>query len=232
MRVDIYIREIGGDREIRIPLLPEEIEFAGGAATFVTADIMRKGEVVTPSGTELATCSWKSEFPGKLRNNEPMIRGTWKEPKWYDNILKDWKAKGTKLNVLVIGYPFNKDVYLKDYQPTAAGPFGDISYEIEFIEARDITIKTEKVKVPVKKEIKRPSSPSKTYVIKSGDTLWQIAAMSKHYGNGSKWKTIYDANKEIIESTAKKNWKAVGINRDSQNGHWIWPGVTLTIPNV
>lgn len=221
MRVDIYIREIGGDREIRIPLLPEEIEWTGGAATFVTADIMRRGEVVVPSGTELAGCAWKSEFPGELRKNDPMIRGEWKAPKWYNNILEDWKSTGAKLNVLVIGYPFNKDVYLKEYRPRASGAFGDISYDIEFVEAREITIKTTTVEV----ETKRPASTAKTYVIQSGDTLWGIA--QKFYGSGSKWGTIYDANKEIIEKTAKKYGRS-----SSSNGHWIYPGVTLTIPDA
>ena len=226
MRVDIYIREIGGDREIRVPLLPEEIEWSGGETTFVSSDIMRRGEVAFPSGTELASCSWKSEFPGQLRKTDPMIRGNWKEPKWFDNILEDWKSKGTKLNVLVVGYPFNKDVYIKAYRAKATGAFGDIEYEIEFVEARSITIKT----TIVEKEPERPAATSKTYVIKSGDTLWGIS--TKFYGKGTKWKTIYEANKEIIEKTATARWKAAGINRDSQNGHWIFPGVTLTIPDV
>ena len=222
MLVDIYVREKSGEREIRFPIIPEEIEWNGGSATFVTTDIMRKGEVAVPSGTELASCSWKSELPGELRKNDPLIRGSWKAPKWYDNILEDWKTKGEELNLLVTGYPINMDVYLKDYRPKASGAFGDITYEINFVEAREITIKTTKVE---SSETNRPASSSSTYVIKSGDTLWGIA--KKFYGSGAKWPTIYNANKEIIEKTAKKYGRS-----SSDNGHWIYPGVTLTIPNA
>lgn len=67
-------------------------------------------------------------------------------------------------------------------------------------------------------------SKSETYVVKSGDCLWNIA--KKFYGNGASWKKIYNANKTIIEETANKYRKGKG----SSNGHWIYPGTKLTIP--
>lgn len=62
-----------------------------------------------------------------------------------------------------------------------------------------------------------------SYTIKKGDCLWNIAR--KFYGNGSKWTKIYDANKTVIENTAKKYGK-----KSSSNGHWIYPGCKLIIP--
>lgn len=222
MQVDIYVREKIGTREIRIPILPEEIIFSNGDATGISYDVMELGEVVIPSGTELNSYSWKSTFPGKYRSNDSMIRGSWKEPKNYDSILRDWIQNGTELNLLVTGYPINADVYLKEYRSTASGAFGDIHYEIGFKEARHIVVTSTKVE---NTETTRPATTSSTYTIKSGDTLWGIAR--KFYGDGTKWKTIYDANKDIIEATAKKYGK-----NSSDNGHWIYPGVTLTIPGV
>lgn len=222
MKVDIYVRDKRGNREIRIPLLPEKYSIDGGNTTFVTSDIMSLGEVYTPSGTELRSYSWQSELPGEFRKNDPMIRGVWQPPKYYYDILNEWQKNGTKLTLLIVGSPINTDVYLSEFHAGGAGPFGDLSYEIKFVEARNIVVTSTKVATEA---VKRPTSTSQTYTIKSGDTLWGIAV--KSYGSGAKWKTIYDANKEIIEKTAKKYGK-----KSSDNGHWIYPGVTLTIPNA
>ena len=67
------------------------------------------------------------------------------------------------------------------------------------------------------------SSKPQTYTVKSGDCLWNIA--KAHYGSGAKWKIIYEANKTAIENDAKKHGK-----KSSSSGHWIWPGLKLTIP--
>lgn len=227
MQIDIYVKERSGSREIRFPWLPEEIEYESGGVTFATYDIINRGEVAVPTGSGLATVSWRSEFPGKQRTDKSMQRGKWQDPKQYHNILEYWKKNGTPLNILVTGFPINLDVYLEDYSAKPAGGFGDMEYTVSFIEDRDITITTTKVPAPKRSTT---STAGSSYTIKKGDTLWGIA--KKQLGSGTKWKTIYNANKAIIESTAKKRWKAAGINRDSQNGHWIFPGTVITIPGA
>lgn len=61
------------------------------------------------------------------------------------------------------------------------------------------------------------------YTVVPGDTLWGIS--KRFYGTGTKHHIIYGANAELIESTARAHGKA-----GSENGHWIWAGETLTIP--
>lgn len=56
-----------------------------------------------------------------------------------------------------------------------------------------------------------PTVEKRTYTIKSGDTLWAIA--TKYYGNGAKYKDIYNANTNIIK-----------------NPNLIYPGQTIVIP--
>lgn len=73
------------------------------------------------------------------------------------------------------------------------------------------------------KKAKESSSKSKTYTIVSGDTLWKIS--TKELGSGAKYMQIYNANSSVIESAAKSHGKS-----SSSNGHWIYPGTTLTIP--
>ena len=67
------------------------------------------------------------------------------------------------------------------------------------------------------------SSSGGNYIVKRGDNLWMLA--KKFYGSGTKYTVIYEANKEVIEATAK----AHGFS-SSQNGHWIFPGTELVIP--
>lgn len=88
-------------------------------------------------------------------------------------------------------------------------------------------ISAHKVQTAIKVTAPAPSASSggKSYTVVSGDTLWGIS--KKFYGTGTKYHVIYDANAELIEATAKSHGK-----KNSDNGHWIWPGETLFIPEV
>lgn len=76
------------------------------------------------------------------------------------------------------------------------------------------------------RETDNKASEPTTYIVKSGDCLWSIA--KKFYGDGTKWTAIYEANKTIIEETANKRRGGKG----SSNGHWIYPGTELVIPDA
>ena len=39
-----------------------------------------------------------------------------------------------------------------------------------------------------------------TYVVKKGDTLWSIAAQSRIYGDATKWRRLYEANRDLLKS--------------------------------
>lgn len=221
MTVDIYVSEKSGKREIRIPILPESISCQSGNTIFCTYDIMGKGEMVVPTGVEITKHSWASEFPGKLRKDDPLLRGSWQDPSTYHNTIEDWKERGTLLNLLVTGYPINADVYVEKYQAEATGAFGDMTYEISFAQiGKNVTVTSPNSSASTTKRTTTSSGP---YTIKPGDTLWGIAQAK--LGSGARWEEIYKLNQNIIEQTAKKYGKS-----NSNRGWWIYPGVTLKLP--
>lgn len=134
--------------------------------------------------------------------------------------IKDFESN--TLNVSLEGYE------LKESAENAY----DVTVSLKFKEypnygtAKKVTVankKPKKVKTVTKPKATSTVTKNKKYTVKKGDCLWKISR--KYYGNGNKWKTIYNANKSLIEKTARKYGK-----KSSSNGWWIYPGTELTIP--
>lgn len=226
-KVDIYIKEKNGKRQIRIPWLPESIKYDSGGMTAASYDILDRGEVNIPTGNGIAKFSWEGVFPGVNRKKDSLQRGTAHAPSYYHSILEDWQNKKTPLNILITGYPVNMDVYLSKYEGAPSGGFGDWQYSIELTRRIPISVTSSTNKkansASSSKNTKRPTTTTTAYTIKKGDTLWKISV--RFLGAGSRWKEIYNINKSIIESTAKKHG-----HKSSENGRYLYAGVKIQIP--
>lgn len=119
-------------------------------------------------------------------------------------------------------YDTNMKVSLENYTVTEDATKGpDVTVSITLKQYISYSTKTVTVvkpkpeKKPVvqqKKKRETSSAPKvKTYMVKSGDCLWNIA--KKYYGNGAQYTKIYNANKGKIK-----------------NPNLIYPGQVLTIP--
>ena len=229
--VDIYIKEKEGSREIRIPWLPDDIYYRSGEASVASFDILKKGPVDVPTGVGLKELSWESTFPGLNHTGLMLLRGTPMSPEYYQNIIEDWKLKGTVLTCMVTAYPVNFDCYVKDYNGTLTGPFGDINYEIQLKEKKEIVIGKSLAassggseETSEDDETTRPAEKTESYTIKSGDNLWTLA--QQYMGDGSRWHEIYEANKEALDQAA------ADMGHNSNDGTWIFPGTTINIPQT
>lgn len=69
----------------------------------------------------------------------------------------------------------------------------------------------------------KDSGEETSYTVVKGDTLWSIA--ENLLGSPLRYAEIYNINRDIIEMEAQNRGK-----KDSSNGHWIFPGMKLTIP--
>lgn len=135
------------------------------------------------------------------------------------------------LTCLVTGYPVNFDCYIKDYEGTLTGAFGDIDYKIHLVEKKEIVIVKSLAASSggaedssEDEETTRPAEKTTSYTIKAGDSMWAIA--QQYMGDGSRWHEIYEANKEALDKAA------ADLGHNSNDGTWIFPGTTINIPQT
>lgn len=206
------------------------------AANYQSFDIISMGTIKVPKGHDVPEISWEGEFFGKAKKNMAGVdTANWKAPNTCVRTLRNWMNNKTELTLIVSGTWINMDVTIASFEPTPHGGYGDVSYSIVFKRVRDLEIHTTKEsKAGKKKKTKSRSKKKKnssgsggsgsgsgnTYTVKSGDTLYRIAK-----NKGTTWQKIYNKNKAVIEKAAKKHGR-----KNSDHGHWIWPGTKLVIP--
>ncbi len=220
--MDIYLTPSGGSR-IQFPMLPETLTM-GAEAKFMSYSIISLGDVKLPRGKGIKEISWSGKFPGKARKKSSFVQA-YTKPDTLIKALENYRDDGTKCTLLVTDSCINYSVYISSFKGKYTGGHGDFDYDIKFIIATDIKIyTTSELKISSSSSKKRSSSTSKkttkstkngtttrTYTVKSGDSLWRIA--QNLLGKGSRYTEIYNLNKDKIK-----------------NANLIYPGQVLTIP--
>ena len=224
----IYLKEKGNKKSKFIfSSMPKEITTSVDT-NYQTYSLLNRGSVKIAKGVEPEQLSWSGEFFGKAKRNEAIvIKNKWVAPQTCKKILKKWQKQRTVLTLIITEMGVNMDVTIADFETTAYGAYGNLQYSISFESAESLRIYTDSEKktgTGKKKTTARSSAKkSKSYTVQTGDNLWKIS--KRMYGSGSKWQKIYNVNKTTIESAAKKRGK-----KNSDYGHWIYPGTKLTIP--
>lgn len=210
---------IVGGREINIPVLPAKLNVSSpGKNERVT--VLELGEVLLLRKKGLRILSWESFFPV---SKAPYTVGQIRDPVIIVQAIQKARDQKSPVRFLITGTDLDCNLRMGidsfEYEERS-GELGDLYYTIKLYEWKDISPK--KIVLPEKKEEpaktqepERPGKPeqtSKTYTVKSGDCLWNIA--KKFYGKGSDYTKIYNANKGKIGS----------------NPNLIYPGQVFTIP--
>lgn len=168
------------------------------------------------------------KYPGLTEITLPLVfpmLTTSKRPDYYLTLLERAKTQRTTTQFIMtrttpagqLLFDTNIKVSVEDYTIEENATNGlDVSVEVKLKQYRDYSTKTVAIKTTVKHndskgtpvvkktatvKTTRPATTApkvRTYTVKKGDTLWGIA--KKYYGNGAKYPTIYNANKDKIKN--------------------------------
>ena len=213
MLTEIWIKT--KDTAIRLPVMPSEFERVIGA-DYETNNIIGLGDVATFNSNGLAQLSLSSFFP----NKEYSFNEYSNVPKPYDMVshFKDWKNKGTVVRVILTGTDINQQMYITNFSYGEKDGTGDVYYSMDLLEYRPISIpvinetssnnNTQNTSRPTdnnnnNSNKNNTNNTQKTHKVVKGDSLWTIA--QKHYGKGSLYPKIKEANKSKYSSLAKNN---------------------------
>lgn len=225
-----------GSDVLTFPITPGELTIKAGSNN-KTITLIDEGDINLLKSPSLIEVSFEARFPMR---KYPYSRNPLSFQTYFDKFkkLKEEKKSFRFIVARNVGgkrlWDTNLLMALEDFEITESADEGDdvlISFELKQYKEYGVkTLPSSYLKTTTSTSTNKRNtntapakSSSENYTVKSGDCLWNIA--KKYYGSGSKWKVIYEANKSIIEATAKK----YGRN-SSSNGHWIYPGTKLTIP--
>lgn len=209
---------IAGGREIDIPVLPEKLKVTSPGNND-KATVLVLGDILILRKKGLRTVAWDSFFPV---NDAPFVTGRITDPVEIVKAIQRARDTLDPVRFLITGTDLDVNVRMGvetfDYEERA-GELGDFYYSIKLSEWKDysprrIVLPAEPAKPAQAKEPERTGEPpkKKTYTVKAGDCLWNIA--KKFYGKGSDYTKIYNANKGTIGG----------------NPNLIYPGQVFTIP--
>lgn len=212
----------GDGREIPIPVLPEKLEISSPGKNETTT-VLGLGEVLLLRAKGLRTITWDSHFP---KHSAPYVTGQVVTPIEIVRAIQAARDTRKPMRFLLLGtdLDINMPVGVDDFSyEERGGEVGDIYYSIKLTEwksyaAKRLVLQAETKAETTQKAVEAPAARSgtppspKSYTVRAGDSMWAIAQRS--YGDGAKWKNIYEANKKLVGA----------------NPNQLRPGQVLAIP--
>ncbi|SJP48524.1 LysM domain/BON superfamily protein [Clostridioides difficile] len=203
---------------VQLPITPGKLEIKTTNKN-KTVDLINDGEVNILKTPGLSEISFEAEF---THNKLPFCRGQFRDVQFFLSKLELLKTDCKPFQFIVsremggkVLFNTNIKVSLEEYAISEDAENGsDTKVAIKLKQYRDYSTKklvpappktTETGRPSVKIEPKRVDSinapNTKTYTVKSGDSLWSIC--QKQLGNGSLYKKVYELNKSMMDKANK-----------------------------
>lgn len=227
-----------GEEVLTLPITPSSLRMTIGSNNKVVT-LINEGDINILKSPSLVEFEFDARFPMRkypysreALNFETYLNKftalkTDKKPFVFNVVRTTPDGKGTWATV--------RRVTLEDLEINEDADEGDdviVSFTLkEYKEYGVKTLKSPASKPTTTSTSEKPRSTDNkareqvTYTVRAGDCLWSIAKWA--YNDGSKQTAIYEANKTVIEETAKKYGR-----KSSSNGHWIYVGTVLVLPDL
>ncbi|MDR1408858.1 MAG: LysM peptidoglycan-binding domain-containing protein [Oscillospiraceae bacterium] len=211
-KYQMWLTANGEKEKLRFPVLPKEISIRDGSKN-QSVSIVGLGEYTVPQSAPALVYSFSCFFPATAYPGS----GTITKPKTLVDKIRKWKKSGKPVRFIITGANIDTFCTIEDFpRSEMGGDVGTVYYSLTLKEA--ITPTVRKVKVAggaakVSNTAKRSNNTAapKTYTVKKGDCLWNIA--KKYLGSGARYKEIYNLNRDKIK-----------------NPNLIYPGQVLKMP--
>ena len=204
----------------RFPVLPPSINIQDYAVTN-DSNLAMLGDIIVYGGKGLRTTEVTSFFPSKDKNYKFVNYSGYSDPWKCIKTLNEWMQQGEILRFIVTDTEINFQVIITNFEYAEQDGTRDVYFTLNLREYRPIKISSTKDSTKEKTDnkdrgnskkdsTKKEKTTQKTYTVKSGDTLWDIA--KKYYGKGSDYTKIISKNKAKYPSLAKSSVIKVGWN--------------------
>lgn len=201
--MEIWLSYNNYEQSLQLPVHPPEIRVSVANLNRVIP-IAQAGEIFAIGRSALAELALASHFPAEWRPYCAYID----IPRPYDAValIDSWRRSGRPIRLTIPETPINMAVAIEGFEWGERAGSRDVEYTLTLKEFRFVTVKKVEgfiVQAGGSGTTRPDTKPqAKTYTVQSGDSLSIIA--KRVYGDSSKWRTIYEANKQAIGSDPNK----------------------------